>query len=136
MPLISFFIQIAKNLNNKDINACKALQLLKGVNIEAINEMQIIPVTETEVIKIITSLKNKNSSGYDGISNKIIKCCANLISKPLTYICNYSLASGVYPERCNYEIVRPVYKKGDKTNLANCRPVSLLVYDLRSSNAE
>jgi hypothetical protein len=35
---------MAKNLNNKDINACKALQLLKGVNIEAINEMQIIPV--------------------------------------------------------------------------------------------
>jgi hypothetical protein len=30
-----FFIQMAKNLNNKDVNAHKALQLLKGVNIEA-----------------------------------------------------------------------------------------------------
>jgi hypothetical protein len=118
---------MAKNLNNKDVNAYKALQLLKGVDIEAINEMQIIPVTETEVIKIITSLKNKNSLGYDGISNKIVKCCANLISKPLTYICNYSLASGVYPERCKHAIVRPVYKKGDKTNLANYRPISLLI---------
>jgi hypothetical protein len=47
---------MAENLNNKDVNAYKALQLLKGVNIEAINEMQIISVTETEVIKIITSL--------------------------------------------------------------------------------
>jgi hypothetical protein len=32
-----FFIQMDKNLNNKDINAYKALQLLKGVNTEAIN---------------------------------------------------------------------------------------------------
>ena len=32
--------------------------------------MTVVPVTEVELISIIGFLKNKNSSGYDGISNK------------------------------------------------------------------
>jgi hypothetical protein len=32
--------------------------------------MKLIPFIETEVINIITSLKRKNASGYDGISKK------------------------------------------------------------------
>jgi hypothetical protein len=37
--------------------------------------MELIPITETEVINTITSLKTKKSSGYDGISNMILKNC-------------------------------------------------------------
>jgi hypothetical protein len=48
--------------------------------------MTVIPVTEAELVGLIGSLKNKNSSGYDGISNQILKLCGPLICKPLTYI--------------------------------------------------
>jgi hypothetical protein len=64
--------------------------------------MKIIPVTEAEIIGIIKSLKSKNTAGYDGISTKILKYCAHIISKPLTYICNMSVATGVFPDRCKY----------------------------------
>jgi len=57
------------------------------------------------VTNIIKSLKNKNSSGYDGISNNILKHCVKEISKPLTYIFNLSLAKGVFPDRFKYTIV-------------------------------
>jgi hypothetical protein len=76
--------------------------------------MKIIPVTEIEVIDIIKSLKNKNSSGYDGISNNTLKYCVNEISKPLTFIFNLSTVTGVYPDRFKFAIVRPIHKKGDK----------------------
>jgi hypothetical protein len=35
--------------------------------------MKTVPVTKGEIISVINSLKAKNSSGYEGISIKIIK---------------------------------------------------------------
>ena len=67
--------------------------------------MKPIPVTEIEVIIIITYLKSIYASGYDGISSKILKHCVNLISKPFTYICNSSLTSRIYPDKCKYALV-------------------------------
>ena len=51
----------------------KAWQSLKRSYPESSSEMKLIPVTEIEVIDIIKSPKHKNSSGYDGISNNILK---------------------------------------------------------------
>jgi len=56
-----------------------------------------IPITESEVKYAFKLLKNKNSSGYDAISNKITTGC-NHISKPLTYILNMSLTQGIYSD--------------------------------------
>jgi hypothetical protein len=92
----SYFVNIAEDLNNKFIDIGKALQALKKSYPENTAEMKVIPVTEIEVIDIIKSFKNNNSSGYDGISNNILKFCGNEISKPLTFIFNYLLATGIY----------------------------------------
>jgi hypothetical protein len=40
---------------------------------DEITEMKLIPITETEIINTITTLKRKYASGYDGVSNKILK---------------------------------------------------------------
>ena len=58
--------------------------------------MEIIPVSEAEVKTILMSLKPKNSTGKDGIPNKIVKHCAHFISKSLTYIYNCSLTTGIH----------------------------------------
>ncbi|GFG31276.1 hypothetical protein Cfor_12842 [Coptotermes formosanus] len=122
----SYFVNIAENLNNKLIDVDKALQSLKKSYPENISEMKVIPVTEIEVIEIIKSFKNKNSSGYDRISINILKHCVNEVSKPLTFICNLSLATGAYPDRFKFAIVRPIHKNGDKSKITDYRPISLL----------
>ena len=43
-------------------------------------------VTSTEITKIIKSLKNKDSHGYDEISVKILKASSPFIILPLTYM--------------------------------------------------
>jgi hypothetical protein len=79
-----------------------------------------------EIIPIINSNKTKNSFGYDEISPKILKISANYISSPLTYICNKAISAGVFPDRMKYSIVTPIFKKGNKSDPVNYRPISVL----------
>jgi hypothetical protein len=51
------------------------------------------------VAEIIRSHKLKNSTGYDKITNRILKHCVFEIRKPRNYICNPALSSGIYPEK-------------------------------------
>jgi hypothetical protein len=66
-----------------------ALKLLKETNTGHIIEMKMIPITEIEIISIIKSPKNKNSTGCVEVRSKILKYCAFEISKPFSYICNF-----------------------------------------------
>jgi hypothetical protein len=85
-------------------------------------------------------LKPKKSSGYDEITMKILKACASLICHPLSYIYNYSLYTSIFPDSLKSAVVKPLYKKGDKSSMTNYRPVLLLltifskVYTIDSAN--
>jgi hypothetical protein len=79
-----------------------------------------------DIEKIINALKIKESFGYDEISTKILNTSASFISSPLNYICNKSILSGTFPTRLKYAVVKPLLKKGDRKNVANYRPISLL----------
>jgi Notch-like protein len=78
-----------------------------------------------EIRKVITCLKTK-SYGYDEISTKILKVSMSYIISPLTYICNESLAQGIFPDRLKFAVVKPIFKNDDKCEPSNCRPISLL----------
>ena len=54
--------------------------------------------TENEILTIINKLKNKNSSGVDDISNKLLKAIKHEIKEPLSVIINQSLRTGIYPD--------------------------------------
>jgi hypothetical protein len=63
-------------------------------------------------------------SGCGG--EKILKACSSLINHPLNYMHNRSLYTATFPGYCKFSVVIPLHKKGDKTNMANSRPVFLL----------
>jgi len=81
-----------------------------------------------EITSIIKALKTKqkNSHGFDEISTKLLKISATYICSPLSYICNKSILSGIFPDHMKFSIIKSIYKKGDKTNPTNDRPISLL----------
>jgi hypothetical protein len=72
-----------------------------------------------EIEKIIMSLKTKKSSGYDEISNRIIKSSTSYIISSFTYICNAILNTGIFPDRLKFAIVKPLFKEGKTHNVSN-----------------
>jgi hypothetical protein len=74
--------------------------------------LNLMPTTPDEIKNIIISLKSKNSCDYDEISSKLLKSCVDYISIPLSYLCNHSMAIGIFPERLKYSKAKPLSKKG------------------------
>ena len=75
---------------------------------------------------IIKELKKKTSSGFDEISSEILKMGADALAEPLCHIINHSLKTGKFPTAWKEGKVCPIYKKKDRKQLENYRPVSLL----------
>ena len=44
----------------------------------------------------------------------MLKACSSFISHPLSYICNHSLYTGIFPGHLKTEVVKQLYKEGDK----------------------
>lgn len=83
-------------------------------------------ISAIELIKIINSLNNSNSCGIDSISNALLKRIAYNISDVLAYLFNLSVISGVFPSELKSAVVIPLFKKDDRLNKQNYRPISLL----------
>jgi len=102
------------------------MKLLNKLKTDNTAEIKSISTTEIEIMNIIKSFKPKNSAECKGTSCKLLKCCAHITSTSFIHICNSSLKSGKYRERLKYSTVKPIYKKGNKTNMMHSRPNSLL----------
>jgi hypothetical protein len=97
-----------------------------SMSIGPMNDIIYAPVTGKELKDIFKSLRNKKSSGYDGISVKLMKLSMPYIRSPLLYTCNRALSTGIFPARLKYSQIHPIYKKGEEVEISNYRPISVL----------
>ena len=79
-----------------------------------------------EVINVISKLDANKALGPDDISPRVLKECSLELAPSLADLCNYSMYIGALPDQWKLVHVTPVFKKGDKNNVTNYRPISLL----------
>ena len=91
------------------------------------NSFFLSPVSESDLFKVaLECLKPNKAAGYDGFRPSIVRNVICFISRPLTHICNLSLHQGIFPEKLKTAKVIPIFKSGDKQQLVNYRPISIL----------
>ena len=83
-------------------------------------------VDESFTSNALRQLKTSKASGLDGISPRLLKDAAEVISKPLTQIINASLSQETVPHEWKHARVTPLFKKGVSTDMDNYRPISVL----------
>ena len=101
-------------------------EYLKGLKQQE-SSMFLHPTTQQEILTLINNLPNKTSSGYDNISNNLLKSISTQIIVPLEIIFNKSIEEGMFPSNMKKADIVPLYKSKDKQECSNYRPISLLI---------
>ena len=79
-----------------------------------------------KVEKIVNNLNSKKSCQQEDIPTKIIKLNNDLIAEFIAEHCNSCIYEGKFPSESKHADIVPIYKKKDKSNKSNYRPVSIL----------
>ena len=74
---------------------------------------------------LLKKINPSKASGPDQIPNLVLKECAQELSPAVTYLFQTSLNTGTLPQDWTDANVAPVFKKGDRHQAENYRPVSL-----------
>ena len=126
----TFFANVAKNIG-KD---CQITNLKEHPSIQMISEnlhsntekFSFRPVSDSEVMKILSKIDPKKSTGVDNISARIIKSCTSSIQGTVANLINITFRKCQFPASLKGAQVVPLHKKNDPLDKENYRPVSIL----------
>lgn len=93
---------------------------------QVVNSMVCLDTDETEILNVLKTLKENCALGWDGIPVSILKKASKTVVPILTYIFNLCLKQGKFPDVFKTAVVHPIYKVGDRENVTNYRPISVL----------
>ncbi len=121
----TYFVNVGSNLANA-LPARGGPLVVDDTVFSTRHVFTLEPVTEDQVVQCVGEMRGNSAPGFDDISTKFLKQHLIHLVKPLIHIINLSITSGVFPDIYKFALVTPLHKSGDKSNVSNYRPISLL----------
>lgn len=90
------------------------------------NTIFLKPVDENEISHIIQNLNNSSAKDIDGLQIKPLKYVVDILAPCIAYIFNLCLNQAIFPSKMKEARISVLYKKGDKNDMSNYRPISIL----------
>lgn len=108
----------------KNIFRCTDIQI--PTLIERTDEPEIPNILSSEILQIINSLKNNKCPGSDKITYEQIKLNGDVLLPLLSTLFNKILYTEHIPEQWKESIIILLHKKGNRNEITNYRPISLI----------
>ena len=83
-------------------------------------------INEDFIFKELCQLNSSKSTGSDNILARFVKDAASILTKPITQIVNLSIQTGIVPRSLKNARGVPLFKKNNRSDVSNYRPVSVL----------
>nr|CAH7758402.1 unnamed protein product [Callosobruchus chinensis] len=119
------FSKIAENIISK-INPQKVSDIKPAINHLGNTLFEFQYITEDMVLYSILYLKNTSSMDIYNINSKMVKETKHILVPLLTHLFNTCVSSGTFPESLQCAKVVPLFKKGNKSDVNNYRPISII----------
>ena len=89
-------------------------------------KFDLLPTEKDYILEILRDIDTSKAAGIDMLPGRFLKDGADVLAKPVTDICNLLISLNKFPRAFRLVKVKPIFKKGRKTNVLNYRTVSLL----------
>ena len=117
----AYFINIGRSLSDQIQSQLRSSHEYLGD--KANTNFTFTAVNEECIDTIVKNMKSNSSTGYDEISNKLIKQARSVLVKLLTLLMNQIIYTGEFPDQLKLSRVKPLFKKGYQCFFL---PISLL----------
>ena len=114
------YVSVFSDPAKADLEKCKSF-----VNKVQDAELSYFAFTPDDITEAIKELDPYSAAPDGDIPAKIICDCRDSLSLPLWMLWKRSLDTGVIPTDLKLQYITPIFKKGNRTEAVNYRPVSL-----------
>ena len=90
------------------------------------SQLQFEETTPASIVLIVKNLKCSRSEDITGLSSYLLKHIIDILHVPLCQLINISIRNGKFPEILKETVIIPIYKKGNKRDPENYRPIALV----------
>ena len=90
------------------------------------NKLNFQTVQPNTIPNLLKSCNLNKAAGIDNVSGRFLEDSADVLGIPITQICNLFVKLSDFPKDCKVANIRPLYKKGTKTDPKKSRLISLL----------
>ena len=111
--------------NRKSVFTLEDLQHIPSKEPSPYPSMPEIIITTPGVQKLLSEINPHKAHGPDNIPARVVKESASVLAPMLTHLFQQSLYTGEIPPEWKLAYVTPIYKKGNREDPKNYRPVSL-----------
>ena len=123
--MIFFSVTLKKKLADKILDN-ENYTFLNCLSNRVSQSIYLEPLELNEIINSIHSLNMNKSIGHDSIPAFPLKIAATITAPYLQCFFDFSFGRGVFPENGTLTEIIPKYKKGNKDDPNNYRPISIL----------
>lgn len=121
--------ELAETFNNYFTNLVKSSydpNCLNYLSSRISQSAFLTPTTDKEIISTFLSIRNSKCCDADGFEIGPAKYVLDAITPALAHIYNLVLSDGTFPKSLQVAKVKVLHKGGDKNDLTNYRPISVL----------
>ncbi|KAL5268182.1 hypothetical protein ACHWQZ_G002141 [Mnemiopsis leidyi] len=86
----------------------------------------------SDIIEALKELDPNAAAPEDDIPARLLTSCKEQLAIPLTLFWSKSFDTGIIPDNLKTQYITPIFKKGDRTDSANYRPVSLTSHVMKT----
>ena len=123
----NFFVNIASKVKEPTINTNhEKLREFCQSKLPADTKFIIPQISNESVLKFLSNIDINKATGTDMIGPRLLKLSAPYITDEITFICNRSITTSVFPSKWKEAKVAPLHKNGSHEEVNNYRPISIL----------